>query len=84
MGMKISVILVEKSLTTLMVMLVLLQSSHFLHNFHINALALGEVVLGGNGKLYKKTFLWSKFHYHGNDMKLLMKFYTINHSIITI
>ena len=24
--------------------------------------------------------MWSKFHHHGNDMNLLMKFYTINHS----
>ena len=24
--------------------------------------------------------LLSKFYYHGNDMELLMKFYTINHS----
>ena len=32
-------------------------------------------------EIYKQiTFLWSKFHHHENDMKLLMKFYTINHS----
>ena len=24
--------------------------------------------------------MWSKFHFHGNDIELLMKFYTINHS----
>ena len=28
----------------------------------------------------KKPFLWSKFHYHGNNMELLIKFYTIIHS----
>ena len=28
----------------------------------------------------QKTFLWSKFYHRGNDMELLMKFHTINHS----
>ena len=54
--MKTSVILVEKSLA-LMVMLVQLQSSHFLYKFHSNALPLGDMVLGGNENLYIKTFL---------------------------
>ena len=38
MGMETSVILVEESLATLMAMLVQLQSSHFLHKYHSNAL----------------------------------------------
>ena len=64
MGMKSSVILVEKPLATLMVMLVQLQSSYFLHKFHFN-LPLGEVVLGGNENLYIRD---QSFLYHGNDM----------------
>ena len=28
----------------------------------------------------KKTFLWSNFYYHGNDMIHIMKIYTTNHS----
>ena len=40
--MKISVIyFIEKSLATLIAMLVQLQSSHFLYKFHSNALLLG-------------------------------------------
>ena len=71
MGIKNSVNLVEKSLAILMVMLVQLQLFHFLHKFHSNALPLGRVVLGGNGKLYTKKLLYDqsffimKFHYHG-------------------
>ena len=38
-------------LVTLMVMLVQLQSSHFLHKIHSNALLLEEEVLSGNGNL---------------------------------
>ena len=33
------------------VMLVQLQSFHFLHKIHFKALQLGDVVLGGNGNL---------------------------------
>ena len=49
--MKISVILIEKSLATLMVMLVQLRSSHFLCKFHSNALPSEDLVLSGNGNL---------------------------------
>ena len=52
--MKISVIVVEKSLGYTdghAVMLVQLQSSHFLHKLLTNALSLGNVVLGGNRNL---------------------------------
>ena len=51
MGMKISVILVENLLATLMAILVQLQSFHFLHKIHSNALSLGKLVLDGNEKL---------------------------------
>ena len=54
MEMRISVILIEKSLgylESLIVMLVQLQLSHFLHKFHSNALPLGKVVLDGNENL---------------------------------
>ena len=50
--MKISVIyFIEKSLATLIAMLVQLQSSHFLYKFHSNALLLEDVVFGGNENL---------------------------------
>ena len=52
-GMKTSVILVEKSLATLMAILIQLQSSHFFTKFHSNALLLGKVVLGGSENLYQ-------------------------------
>ena len=62
-------------------MLVQLQSSHFLYKIHSYALLLGEVVLGGNGNLYtEKLFRDQSFITIGNDMELLMKFHTINHS----
>ena len=48
---KISVILVEKPLATLMVMFVELQSSYLLYNFHSNVLLLGDVILGDNENL---------------------------------
>ena len=38
-------------MATLMDMLIQLQSSHFLHKIHSNALPLAEVVLRGNGNL---------------------------------
>ena len=36
------------------------------------------MVLGGNRKLLKKNY--QKFHHYGNDMELLVKFYTMSHS----
>ena len=54
MRMKTSVILVENFfgyLITLIGMLVQLQSSHFVHKIHSNALPLGDIVLGGNKNL---------------------------------
>ena len=67
-------------LTTLITILVQLQSSYFLHKIHSNALPLGDVILGGMEICKQKKNLWSKFHYNGNNTKLLMKFHTINHS----
>ena len=50
--MKTSIILVEKSLATLINILVQLQLSYFLFKIHSNALLpLGKVVLDGNGNL---------------------------------
>ena len=56
MGIKTSVILVEKSLGYLDSHACQLQSSHFLHKIHSNALPLEEVVLGGNENLWIKNF----------------------------
>ena len=43
-----------------MVMLVQLQSSHFVHKIHSNALPLAEVILSGNENFVKKTFFMIK------------------------
>ena len=80
MRMKISVILIEKSLATLMAMLVQFQSSYFFHKFHSNALPLKEALLSGNENLKrKKLFCDQNFITMGMN-ETLIKFYTINHS----
>ena len=49
---------------------------YFLDYIHRNLLPFENVVLSGNGKLYKKTY----FYYHENDIIIhIMKIYTINY-----
>ena len=48
---KTNIVLVVKSLATLMFMLVQLQASHLFHKIHSNALPLEDVILGGNENL---------------------------------
>ena len=68
-----SVILVGKALDKSNGYVYSTLSSHFLHKMHSNALPFREVLLGGNGKLWKKNFSMIKVHYHGNGMVHFMK-----------
>ena len=58
---KVNIILVEITLDKFNTMVIQLQHSYFLRKIHSNALLLKYVVLGGNGKSWKKLFFMISF-----------------------
>ena len=71
MGMKISVILVKKSLSYIDDHACPTSIISFLHKIHSNASLLGEVVLGGNGKDFSVIKISSTWERHENFDEIL-------------